>query len=196
MSMTRTFFIFCEFLKTKIEGFKEDVNAMLKDFEFRTGRACVFKNFVRLIFVTKYRRKALTNDMLNRMEAIFRETMEQMEGELIEFGGEDDHVHLMVQCHPKTSISVLVGKLKGKSSYFLRKEFWDDIKNKLWGAHFWSPSYCVVSCGVAPLDIVREYVENQRRPTADKHLAQSEKFRGRKRNADKTWKKKKTGSHT
>lgn len=95
----------------------------------------------------------------------------------------------MIQCHPKIAISVLVGKLKGKSSYFLSKEFWNDIKDKLWGDHFWSPSYCLVSYGGTPLEIVKEYVENQRKPTLDKHLAQSERFRGRKRNSDKTWKK-------
>ena len=163
---------------------------MLKEFEFRTGRSCIFKNFIHLIFVTKYRRNVLTETMLSRLEEVFRETMEQMDGELLEFGGEDDHVHLMVQCHPKTAVSALVGKLKGKSSYILRKEFWEQIKNKLWGDHFWSPSYCVVSCGGAPLEIVKAYVENQRRPTPEKQLAQSEKFRGRKRNSDKTWKKK------
>ena len=161
---------------------------MDKYFEFRTGRSCVFKNYIHLVFVTKYRRNAITAEMLLRLEDIFRETMTQLEGELIEFGGEDDHVHLMVHCHPKTAISAVVGKLKGKSSYFLRKEFWNEIKDKLWGDHFWSPSYCIVSCGGAPLDVVRAYVENQRRPTPQKNLSRSENFRGRTRNLDKTWK--------
>ena len=111
-----------------------------------------------------------------------------MDGELIEFGGEDDHVHLLVSCHPKLAVSNLVGKLKGKSSYVLRKEFWDEIKPK-WGDHFWSPSYCVVSCGGAPLDTVRAYVENQRRPPEKKQIEQSLRYAGAKRNTDMTWKK-------
>ena len=45
--------------------------------------------------------------------------------ELLEFGGEDDHVHLMLSVHPKVAVANLVGKLKGKSSYILRIEFWD-----------------------------------------------------------------------
>jgi len=69
---------------------------MDKNFKFRTGRSCVFKNYIHLVFVTKYRRDAITAEMLLRLEDIFRETMTQLEGELIEFGGEDDHVHLMV----------------------------------------------------------------------------------------------------
>ena len=99
-----------------------------------------------------------------------------MAAELLEFGGENDHVHLMVTCPPKLAIANLVGKLKGKSAYILRKEFWPEIKTKLWGNHFWSPSYCVVSCGGAPLEIVREYVANQRRPPSNKAVAHSKRL--------------------
>jgi len=164
---------------------------MSEEFAWRTGRSCVFKNFSHLVFVTKYRRGALTEAMLIRLEEIFRETMEQMDGELLEFGGEDDHVHLMVSFPPRHAVANLVGKLKGKSSYFLRQEFWDEIKPKLWGAHFWSPSYCVVSCGGAPLDVVKAYVENQRQPKDLKHVKHSQKLLGRKRNPDMTWKPRK-----
>ena len=125
--------------------------------------------------------------MLERLEEIFSETMQQMDGELLEFGGEDDHVHLMVSFPPRYAVANLVGKLKGMSSYFLRQEFWDEIKPKLWGNHFWSPSYCVVSCGGAPLDIVKAYVENQRTPRDPKHIAHSIRLHGRKRNDDMTW---------
>ena len=51
-----------------------------------------------------------------------------MDCELLEFGGEDDHVHLMLSVNPKIAVSRLVGKLKGKSSYFLQTEFWKQIK--------------------------------------------------------------------
>lgn len=134
--------------------------------EWRTGRHCVFKNMVHLVFVTKYRRDVLTRLMLERMEELLKETCTQMDCELVEFNGEDDHVHLMVQVHPKLAVSNLVGKLKGKSAYFLRQEFNKELKKKLWGDHFWSPSYCVVSCGGAPLEVVKQYIENQRMPKA------------------------------
>lgn len=142
-------------------------------YEWRTGRSCVYKNNVHLVFVTKYRRNALTAEMMIRLKTIFMETCLQLDCELLEFGGEDDHVHLMVSAHPKTAISNLIGKLKGKSSYFLRKEFWPQIKQKLWGNHFWSPSYCVVSVGGANLDVVKQYIENQRTPPSAKQVNQS-----------------------
>ena len=89
---------------------------------------------------------------------------------------EGDHVHLMVNCPPKLSISNLVCKLKGKSSYILRKNFWPQIKKKLWGGHLWSPSYCFVSCGGEPLEIVKQYIADQRCPATTKSMKQSENF--------------------
>jgi putative transposase len=152
------------------------VKYMENEFEWRTGRSCVYKIFLHVVFVTKYRRGVLTKEMLDRMKDIFSETLLQFDGELLEFNGEDDHVHLLLSMPPKTAISNLVGKLKGKSSYFIRREYWDHVKKKLWGTHFWSPSYCVVSCGGAPLDIVKAYVEEQRTPPSELQLDRSKRF--------------------
>ena len=107
-------------------------------YDWRTGRSCVFKNHAHLVFVTKYRREVFTAEMLERTKSIIAETCEQMDCELLEFSGEHNHIHLMVAIHPKVSVSNLVGKLKGKSSYMLRREFWGQIKTMLWGNHFWS----------------------------------------------------------
>ena len=160
---------------------------MTKEYSWRTGRSCVYKNIVHLVFVTKYRRKVFSKLMLSSLKNIFKETCQQMDCELLEFNGEDNHVHLLVQAHPKLAISNLVSKLKGKSSYILRKNFWEQIKDKLWGKRFWSPSYCVVSCGGAPLEVVKKYIENQNTPSSLKHIEQSKRFKGRKRDSEKKW---------
>jgi putative transposase len=142
-------------------------------YEWRTGRSCVYKNNVHLVFVTKYRRDVLTLDMLDTLKQTFIETCAQMDCELLEFGGEHDHVHLMVSAHPKIALSNLIGKLKGKSSYVLRKLYWKVIKKKLWGNHFWSPSYCVVSCGGTSMAVVKSFIQNQRNPPSEKQVKQS-----------------------
>jgi putative transposase len=87
-----------------------------------------------------------------------------MRSELLEFNGELDHVHLLVAFHPHVALSNLVGKLKGKSAYVLRRDYFPQIKDKLWGNHFWSPSYCAVTCGGAPLEIVKKYIQQQISP--------------------------------
>ena len=60
------------------------------------------------------------------------------------------------------AISSLVNSLKGVSARRLRAARLPEVERKLWGPHFWSPSYCAVSCGVAPLETVKRYVEAQR----------------------------------
>jgi putative transposase len=84
------------------------------------------------------------------------------ECQLLEAGYEPDHVHLLVEYPPKVSLSTLVNSLKGVSSRRLRATRLPEVEAKLRGDHFWSPSYCAVSCGGAPLEIVKRYVEQQR----------------------------------
>jgi len=145
----------------------------MSEYPWRTGRKCLFKNFIHLVFVTKYRRDVITLKMLKEINHLIDETCKQMDCEMMDFNGEDDHIHIMINVHPKLSISNLVGKLKGKTSYFMRKNHWNHIKNYLWGKHFWSPSYCLISCGGAPLKIVKQYIENQRLIPKEKNIKQS-----------------------
>lgn len=148
-------------------------------YEWRTGRSCIYKNQMHLVFVTKYRRDVFSLEMEEVLRTVFTETCAQMDCELMEYSFEDDHVHLMVQVHPKLAVSNLVGKLKGKSSYVLRRQFWEQVKTKLWGKAFWSPSYCVVSCGGGSLEVVAAYIKNQRKPPSEKAVKQSKAIAGK-----------------
>lgn len=138
---------------------------MQDQFNWRRGRTTVHKCFYHLVLTPKYRRDVFTASMLDGLNQVMKETCIQMGGELLEIGAEDNHLHLMLMIPPSKSLSNFIGKLKGKSAYYLRKNHWEDVKEKLWGNHFWSPSYCVATCGGAPLDIVKEYVKNQEKPT-------------------------------
>tara|TARA_B110000091_G_C13558953_1_gene367690 strand:- start:72 stop:296 length:225 start_codon:yes stop_codon:yes gene_type:complete len=73
-------------------------------------------------------------------------------------------VHLLIHYPPKVSISTLVNSLKGVSSRMLRQKEYPTIRQKLWGNALWSPSYFAASCGGAPIDIVRQYIEQQKTP--------------------------------
>jgi len=117
-----------------------------------------------LVFVTKCRRGALTGEILERCEQIMRDVCADFEADLVEFNGEDDHVHLLVHYPPKVAISKLVNSLKGVSARLLRKEFTGHMDRHIMHGHLWSPSYFAASCGGAPLEIIRQYIEQQRRP--------------------------------
>ena len=75
-----------------------------------------------------------------------------------------DHVHLLVHYPPKLPVSTLVNRLKGVSAHYLRKEFTGRVNRHLMHGHLWSPSYFAASCGGAPLEIIKQYIEQQKRP--------------------------------
>ena len=131
--------------------------------EIRTGRHCVFNMHVHLVFVAKYRRDVFTKAMLETMREVFERICLDLEAELVEFDGEHDHVHLLVNYPPKIAISSLVNSLKGASSRIVRTKH-PEIKNKLWGSALWSPSYFAASCGGAPIGIVKQYIQQQQTP--------------------------------
>lgn len=137
---------------------------MLKSTNLRRGRTCVFLLHVHLVFVTKYRRKVFTKEILKELEKIFSSICHDFNAQLIEFDGEHDHVHLLVNYPPKVSVSKLINSLKGVSSRLIRKLKYSSIENSLWGDHLWSPSYFASSCGGAPLDIVKQYIQQQQTP--------------------------------
>ena len=119
---------------------------------------------VHLVFVTKYRRKVFTQQILNELRAIFSSVCTDFESRLVEVEGEGDHVHLLIEYPPKVSVSKLVNSLKGVSSRLIRKKGYPDIQNALWGNSLWSPSYFAGACGGAPLNAIRQYIEQQEPP--------------------------------
>ncbi len=137
---------------------------MQKDTEIRHGRHCVFNLHIHLVFVTKYRRGVFTKEILDDLAEIFKSVCVDFEAELVEFDGEDDHVHLLIEYPPKVAVSTLVNSLKGVSSRMIRKKNYPSIEKKLWGNALWSPSYFAGNCGGAPISIIRQYIEQQRTP--------------------------------
>ena len=132
--------------------------------EIRTGRHCVFALHAHLVFVTKYRHRVFTATHLDRMEQIMRAVCADFECELVEFNGETNHVHLLVNFPPKVALSKLVNSLKGVSSRRMRQEF-PELAQHYWRAQrLWSGSYFAGSVGGAPLSILRQYIEQQDRP--------------------------------
>jgi putative transposase len=130
----------------------------------RTGRHCTFLMHAHLVFVTKYRHKVFTDTHLTRMEDIMRAVCADFETELVEFNGENNHVHLLVNFPPKVAISKLVNSLKGVSSRRLRQEYPELVRHYWRAQRLWSGSYFAGSVGGAPLSIVKQYIEQQNRP--------------------------------
>lgn len=139
---------------------------MNKSTDLRKGRTCVFLMHVHLVFVTKYRRKVFTKQILEDLRKIFINVCLDFEAELVEFEGEEDHVHLLINYPPKVAVSKLVNGLKGVSSRLIRKKQYPSVLKSLWGNQLWSPSYFAGACGGAPLSVIRQYIEQQNSPSS------------------------------
>ena len=100
--------------------------------------------------------------MLSRLREIFSNTLEKWEGELLEFNGEADYVHLLISANPKAQPSKLVNNLKTVSSRLIRKDFPEHLAKMYQDKPiFWSRSYCLISCGGAPIAVLKQYIQQQ-----------------------------------
>lgn len=121
----------------------------------------VYSLNIHLVLVTKYRRKCITQDIAEFLKSQFERLLLDAECELMEFNGEPDHLHLLISVNPKVQPSKLVNTLKTVTSRLVRKQFEKELSQYYWKPVFWSRSYCVVSCGGAPLSIIKQYLEQQ-----------------------------------
>ena len=130
----------------------------------RSHYHCVYKLTYHLVLVTKYRKKCLSNEMLNRLEEIVKKNCADWEIDLLEFNGEADHIHLLLEMHPNIMPSKFINNLKTVSSRLIRKEFEEELKPYYWKPVLWTRAYCLLTTGGATIDVIREYIKNQERP--------------------------------
>jgi putative transposase len=135
--------------------------------QLHKGSHAIFKIQLHVIFVTKYRKNVINQAILAKLNEVFSRVCEKRKCELLEFNGEENHVHLLVDVHPDNNISQMISSLKSASSRIVRKEFEDYLKQYYWKKEdpsFWTDAYCALSAGGAPLDVVKEYIKGQTKP--------------------------------
>jgi putative transposase len=110
--------------------------------------------------VTKYRKSVFTDSGLKLIEESFRTVAVKMNFKILEFNGETDHVHALIEYPPKLSISQIANALKGVSS----RRYGQAGNAKPHKEALWSPSYFAVSVGGAPLEVLKRYIKEQSRP--------------------------------
>ena len=130
--------------------------------QLRRERHSISSLKTHLVCVTKYRRAILTSESLAVIEKSFGEVAKKMDFQILEFNGESDHVHALIEFPPKLSISQMVNALKGVSS----RRYGQSGFQKPYGKEaLWSPSYFVSSVGGAPLEILKQYIQDQLKPS-------------------------------
>lgn len=127
--------------------------------EIRSNNNVVYRCTYHVVWCPKYRRKVLTDAVDVRLKQIIREVCAERDAPIIELETMPDHVHLLVGCDPQYGIHRLAKQIKGRSSRLLRQEF-PHLKSRM--PTLWTNSYFVATVGGATLEVVKQYVENQR----------------------------------
>ena len=113
-----------------------------------------------LVFVTKYRKKVIDDDISNRLKEIFEKIAPNYKIYVIEWDYDLDHIHILFKGEPKTEISKFINAYRSASSRLIKKEF-PNIRKKLWKEYFWSRSFCLLTTGGAPIEIIKKYIQSQ-----------------------------------
>lgn len=130
--------------------------------ELDSNNHSVFLMHYHLVLVVKYRRRVFDDDVSARAREIFEYIAPRYGVALEEWNHDGDHVHVLFRAQPRSELSKLINAYKSASSRLLKKEF-PQIREKLWKEAFWSRSFCLLTTGGAPVEVIRRYIESQGR---------------------------------
>ena len=120
----------------------------------------VFSMYYHLILVVKYRRKVFDDTISDYAKSIFEKIAPSYNITLLEWNYDVDHVHIIFKAQPNSEISKFINAYKSASSRLIKRDF-PEVRNKLWKEYFWSQSFCLLTTGEAPIEVIRKYIETQ-----------------------------------
>ena len=113
-----------------------------------------------LVMVTKYRRRVIDDSVSERLQDIFERIGADYHVTVDTWNHDCDHVHVLLRTHPMTCFTKFINAYKSASSRLIKQEF-PSLRQSLWKEMFWSRSFCLISTGGAPMDVIRGYIESQ-----------------------------------
>ena len=120
----------------------------------------VFLMYYHLVLVIKYRRNAINDEISTRLKSIFEYISPSYNIALQQWNHDRDHVHILFKAEPNSELSKFINAYKSASSRLVKKEY-PIIREYLWKDCFWSRSFCLLTTGGAPVDVIRRYIESQ-----------------------------------
>jgi len=133
---------------------------------YRKGSHTVYRLHYHFVFIPKYRRPVLRNEVGHRLRELIREICRSNDIEILSGHIRPDHVHLLLSVPPKLSASRVVQIIKGKTAHHLLEDF-RTLRKEFWGRHFWARGYFAVTSGNVTDEVIAEYIKNQDVETQD-----------------------------
>ena len=137
--------------------------------EYRYGSHTVYPIEYHVVWVTKYRYKALTGDIAKRVRGLVRQTCEAFEIRIVRGVVSKDPVHILVSAPANMAPSEIMRRVKGRTSSKLFEEF-PHSKKRYWGRHFWARGYFCATVGQMSEEMIKSYLEHHFEPTPDDHF--------------------------
>ncbi|EGO8281409.1 TPA: IS200/IS605 family transposase [Enterococcus faecalis] len=128
--------------------------------ELDTNNHSVFLLYYHLVLVTKYRRPVIDDEISDYAKATFERISESYHITLVGWNHDKDHVHIMFKAQPKTELTKFINAYKSASSRLIKRDY-PRIKQFLWKEMFWTKSFCLLTTGGAPIDVIKKYIQNQ-----------------------------------
>ena len=127
---------------------------------FKSNVNGVYSCKYHVVFCPKYRRKVLTGEIAERLKGIIQEVAAELDSEILELEVMPEHVHILCEVPPQEGIAKFVRFCKGRSSRLLREEF-PALKSRI--PTLWTHSTFLSTVGGAPLSMVKQYIQQQKR---------------------------------
>jgi putative transposase len=143
---------------------------MTKKRSYRSSSRSVSDLNAHLVLTTKYRAKCIDAAILEQLDTSIRGLCEKWGVTIIEFNGEDDHVHLLFNYYPQMQLSKFINNLKTVTSVKVNKEFPEHLAKFFWKkeqeskGEFWNDSYAIESVGGANIEVLERYIPGQNTP--------------------------------
>lgn len=128
--------------------------------ELRSNNHSVFRLNYHLIMCTKYRKKVIDDRISKRLREIFDYIAPNYNITTVEWEHDKDHIHCLFEAHPKSELTKFINSYKSAASRLIKKEY-PEIRKYLWKEYFWSSSFCLLTVGGAPLEVLKEYIQTQ-----------------------------------
>lgn len=128
--------------------------------ELENNNHSVFLMYYHLVLVIKYRRNVIDEVISNRLKEIFEYVSPNYNITLQEWNQDKDHVHILFKAHPNSELSKFINAYKSASSRLIKKDY-PQLREVLWNEYFWSRSFCLLTTGGAPIEVIKRYIENQ-----------------------------------
>ena len=128
--------------------------------ELDNNNHSVFLMSYHLVLVIKFRRNVIDEVISNRLKEIFEYLSSNCNITLQEWNQDRDHVQILFKAHPNSELSKFINAYKSASSRLIKKEY-QQLRESLWKEYFWSRSFCLLTTGGAPIEVIKRYIENQ-----------------------------------